>query len=130
MAHSFQGAVIGLISLAAYLLGRHDAGQELGQTMAFAVLAFAQLFHVRNLHSNRLSSFRTNIFKNKALIGGIVISAGMMLAILLFPPFMKAFKLVEMDTIHWLYVLGLSLVPIVVVELFKLFKINSFKEEY
>lgn len=127
---AYQGATIGLISLAAYLLGRHDGGQALGQTMAFAVLAFAQLFHVRNLHSNRLSSFRTNIFRNKALIGAIIISAGMMLAILLFPPFMKAFKLVEMDTVHWMYVLGLSLVPIVVVELFKLFKINSFKEEY
>ena len=127
---AYQGIVIGLISLAAYLLGRHDGGQALGQTMAFAVLAFAQLFHVRNLHSNRLSSFRTNIFRNKALIGAIIISAGMMLAILLFPPFMKAFKLVEMDTVHWMYVLGLSLVPIVVVELFKLFKINSFKEEY
>lgn len=127
---AYQGATIGLISLVAYLLGRHDGGQQLGQTMAFAVLAFAQLFHVRNLHSNRVSSFRTNIFKNKALIGGIVISAAMMLVILLFPPFMKAFKLVEMDTIHWMYVLGLSLVPIVIVELFKLFKINSFKEEY
>lgn len=127
---AYQGVVIGLISLAAYLLGRHDGGQALGQTMAFAVLAFAQLFHVRNLHSNRLSSFRTNIFRNKALIGAIIISAGMMLAILLFPPFMKAFKLVEMDTVHWMYVLGLSLVPIVVVELFKLFGINSFKEEY
>lgn len=127
---AYQGAIIGLISLVAYLLGRHDGGQQLGQTMAFAVLAFAQLFHVRNLHSNRISSFRTSIFKNKALIGGIVISAAMMLVILLFPPFMKAFKLVEMDTIHWMYVLGLSLVPIVIVELFKLFKINSFKEEY
>ncbi len=127
---AYQGAVIGLISLVAYLLGRHDGGQALGQTMAFAVLAFAQLFHVRNLHSNRVSSFKTSIFKNKALIGAIFISAVMMLAILLFPPFMKAFKLVEMDAIHWMYVLGLSLMPIVVVELFKLFKINSFKDEY
>ncbi len=127
---AYQGVTIGLISLAAYLLGRYDGGQQLGQTMAFAVLAFAQLFHVRNLHSNRLSSFRTSIFKNKALIAAVIISAGMMLAILLFPPFMKAFKLVEMDTIHWMYVLGLSLVPIVVVELFKLFKINSFKDEF
>ncbi len=127
---AYQGATIGLISLVAYLMGRHDGGQQLGQTMAFAVLAFAQLFHVRNLHSNRISSFRTNIFKNKALIGGIIISAGMMLAILLFPPFMKAFKLVEMDAVHWMYVLGLSLVPIVVVEVFKLIKINSFKEEF
>ena len=98
--------------------------------MAFAVLAFAQLFHVRNLHSIRRSSFRTNIFKNKALIGGIIVSAVMMLAVLLFPPFMKAFKLTAMDSIHWIYVLGLSLVPIVVVELFKLFKINSFKNEF
>ena len=127
---AYQGATIGLISLVAYLLGRHDGGQQLGQTMAFAVLAFAQLFHVRNLHSNRKSSFKTSIFKNKALIGGIVISAAMMLVILLYPPFMKAFRLVEMDNIHWLYVLGLSVVPIVVVELFKLVGINSFKDEY
>ena len=39
----YQGVTIGLISLVAYLLGRHDGGQELGQTMAFAVLAFSQL---------------------------------------------------------------------------------------
>lgn len=127
---AYQGITIGLISLAAYLLGYHDGGQTLGQTMAFAVLAFAQLFHVRNLHSIRRSSFRTNIFKNKALIGGIIVSAVMMLAVLLFPPFMKAFKLTAMDSIHWIYVLGLSLVPIVIVELFKLFKINSFKDEF
>ena len=126
---AYQGFTIGMISLVAYLLGRHDGGQQLGQTMAFAVLAFAQLFHVRNLHSNRRSSFRTSLFKNKALVGAIIISAAMMLVILLFPPFMKAFKLVEMDRIHWLYVFGLSIVPIVIVELFKLFKINSFKGE-
>lgn len=126
----YQGATIGIISLLAYLLGRHDGGQELGQTMAFAVLAFSQLFHVRNLHSNRLSSFRTSIFKNKALIAGIFVSAAMMLVILIYPPFMRAFKLVEMDTAHWLYVLGLSITPVIVVELFKLFKINSFKDEY
>ena len=126
----YQGITIGSISLIAYLLGHHDGGQVLGQTMAFAVLAFAQLFHVRNLHSIRRSSFKTNIFKNKALIGGILVSAAMMLVILLFPPFMKAFKLTAMDSIHWFYVLGLSLVPIFVVELFKLFKINSFRDEY
>ena len=126
----YQGATIGIISLLAYLLGRHDGGQELGQTMAFAVLAFSQLFHVRNLHSNRLSSFRTSIFKNKALMAGIFVSAAMMLVILIYPPFMRAFKLVEMDTAHWLYVLGLSITPVIVVELFKLFKINSFKDEY
>ena len=127
---AYQGVIIGLISLVAYLLGFHDGGQVLGQTMAFAVLAFAQLFHVRNLHSIRRSSFRTNIFKNKALIVGIMASAGMMFSVLLFPPFMKAFKLTAMDSIHWIYVLGLSLVPIVVVELFKLFNINSFKNEF
>jgi len=65
VAHFLSGTTIGLISLAAYMIGYADGGQPLGQTMAFAVLGFSQLFHVRNLHSNRRSSFRTGLLANK-----------------------------------------------------------------
>ena len=47
----------------------------------------------------------------------------MMLAVY-FPPFMKAFKLTTMDSVHWIYVLGLSLVPIVIV-IIQTVQINS-----
>lgn len=127
---AYQGATIGLISLAAYLLGLRDGGQPLGQTMAFAVLGFSQLFHVRNLHSNKRSSFRTSLRGNPALLGAILLSGLFMLAVLLIPPVMPLFGVTVMDPVHWLCVGLLSLVPIVVVELMKLFGINHSKDEY
>lgn len=126
----YQGMTFGLISLAAYLIGFKDGGQPLGQTMAFAVLGFAELIHVRNLHSNKISCFKISLFANKALIGAVVLSAAFMVLILLIPPLMNVFGIVAMDKIHWMYVLLLSLTPIVVVELMKLFKINNSKDEY
>lgn len=133
----YQGATIGLISLAAYVIGRNDgiqAGLEdpgaLGRTMAFAVLGFSQLLHVRNLHSNRRSSFRTSLWSNKSLLGAITLSALLLLAVLLIPGMMHLFGVVAMDNAHWLYVAGLSLVPILVVELVKLMRLNHTKDEY
>lgn len=126
----YQGMTIGLISLAAYQIGFNDGGQLLGQTMAFAVLGFAELLHVRNLHSNRLSSFRTSILSNVMLLGAILISGAMMAAILLIPGLMEMFDIVAMDAIHWIYVAILSAVPIVVVEFVKLIKLNQTKDEY
>jgi P-type Ca2+ transporter type 2C len=127
---SYQGVTIGLISLAAYLVGYRDGGNALGQTMAFAVLGFSQLFHVRNLHSNIHSSFRTGLLNNKALLGAILVSALLLMAVLVVPGMMKVFGTVYMDTVHWLITAGLSLVPILVVELVKWMKFNHSKDEF
>ena len=127
---SYQGATIGLISLAAYMVGYRDGGNALGQTMAFAVLGFSQLFHVRNLHSNIHSSFRSGLLRNKSLLGAIMVSSALLLAVLIVPGMMKVFGTVSMDTVHWLITAGLSLVPILVVELMKWMKINHSKDEF
>ncbi len=125
----YQGIMIGTLPLVAYLIGLRDGGIQLGQTMAFATLAFAQLVHVRNLHSNVLSSFFINPLKNKLLIGAIFISALLAMAVILLPGVREAFNFVGMDRKHWLLVLGLSLAPILIVDLFKLLKINGTKKE-
>lgn len=121
----YQGIMIGSIPLVAFLIGLRDGGETLGQTMAFASLVFAQLIHVRNLHSNTRSSFAVNPLKNIPLIGAIFVSAALMLIVLLVAPIRETFGLVTMDSAHWWLVIGLSLIPIVVVDLFKLFKING-----
>ena len=126
----YQGTTIGLISLAAYLIGFNDGGKQLGQTMAFAVLAFSQLLHVRNLHSNKRSSFRTSPMSNKMLVLAILVSAALMLVVLFVPALRDIFKVAGMDESHWLYVIGLSFVPIVVVEAVKLLGINHTRDEY
>ncbi|MDD4227393.1 MAG: calcium-translocating P-type ATPase, PMCA-type [Mariniphaga sp.] len=124
----YQGIMIGAIPLAAYIIGLRDGGEILGRTMAFSSLIFAQLVHVRNLHSANRSSFTTSPLKNKPLIGAIFVSAALALLVLLVPSVREAFSLTAMDRQHWTLVLLMSLIPIVVVELFKLLKINDIKD--
>jgi len=125
----YQGIMIGAIPLVAFLIGLYEKDLVLGQTMAFATLMFAQLVHVRNLHSNTRSSLAISPFRNKPLIGAIFASAGLALMVLLVPPVRDAFSLTAMDRNHWLAVILMSLVPILVVDLFKLFRINTTRDE-
>ncbi len=125
----YQGIMIGAIPLAAFIIGLREQGVVLGQTMAFATLMFAQLAHVRNLHSNTRSSLAISPFKNMPLIGAIFASAGLALIVLLIPPVRDAFSLTALDGKHWLAVALMSLIPIVVVDIFKLFRINTTRDE-
>jgi Ca2+-transporting ATPase len=125
----YQGLMIGSIPLAAFIIGLKDGGIILGQTMAFATLIFAQLVHVRNLHSNTRSSMAISPLKNKPLIGAILASAGLALIVLLIPTVREAFRLTEMDGKHWIIVVLMSLIPILVVDIFKLFRINTTRDE-
>jgi Ca2+-transporting ATPase len=125
----YQGLMIGSIPLAAYIIGLRDGGETLGRTMAFSSLIFAQLVHIRNLHSNTRSSFAINPLQNKPLIGAIIVSALLALVVLLIPSLNEAFSLSMMDGKHWLIVILMSLIPLVIVDLFKLFKINGAKSD-
>jgi len=125
----YQGAMLGGIPLIAFIMGLREQGIMLGQTMAFATLMFVELVHVRNMHSNTRLSITTDPLLNKPLIGAILTSAGLALIVLLVPPIREAFKLTALDGKHWLIVASLSLIPIVVVDLFKLLKINTTRDE-
>ncbi len=125
----YQGAMLGGIPLVAFIMGLREQGLVLGQTMAFATLMFVELVHVRNMHSNTRLSISTNPLLNKPLIAAILTSAGLALVVLLVPPIREAFRLTALDGKHWLIVAGLSLIPIVVVDLFKLLRINTTRDE-
>jgi len=125
----YQGIMIGSIPLAAFIIGLRDGGEPLGQTMAFATLMFAQLMHVRNLHSNTRFSLAISPLRNKPLIGAIMASIGLALMVLLIPPVSNAFRLTVMDTRHWILVVLMSFIPIIIVDLFKLLKINCTRDE-
>ncbi len=126
---SYQGVMMGVITLAAFVIGKRmglemsagDAAfaESLGQTMAFASLIAAKLVHAGNLHSNTESRFRFNPLANKPLIFAIGASLLFSLAVLLVPAFADAFSFAGMGTAQWLTVAGLALVPLVVVEIFK-----------
>lgn len=125
----YQGIMVGALTLIAYLYGSGElftevGTHEMGQTMAFSVLAFSQLVHAYNIHSPRRTVFAT-FFKNKWLVLATIANLLMMLAVLFIPFLSDIFKLVPLDFNHWLVVIGLSLVPLPLVELMKLFGLNG-----
>ncbi len=124
---SYQGLLISVLTIIAFLYGSNpDNGGslELGRSMAFCVLAFSQLAHSFNIHSTK-RSILGSFFINKALIGATLINVTMMLAVIFIPGVNTLFKVVPIDLQHWEVVIGLSLTPILVVELMKLFKLNG-----
>ncbi len=131
---SYQGVMMGTITLVAFIIGKNmgmemygnaGAAESLGQTMAFASLIAAKLVHAGNLHSNTESRFKFNPLENKPLIFAIGASLVFSLAVLLVPSFAEAFSFSSMGRDQWLTVAGLALVPLVVVELFKAFRWNG-----
>ena len=131
---SYQGVMMGAITLVAFLLGKQmgmeiygngEDAESLGQTMAFASLIAAKLVHAGNLHCNTESRFKFNPLSNKALIFAIFISLVFSLSVLLIPSLADAFSFSTMGRDQWLTVIGLALVPLVVVELFKALKWNG-----
>ncbi len=131
----YQGIMIGTITLIAYCIGLATPNQtehmrlEIAQTMAFTVLAFSQLVHVFNIRDNKLSIFKTGIFDNKKLILATIASAIMMFIILFVPALRNIFSIVELPIENVLEVILLVFSPILIVEIFKLLKINTSKDE-
>lgn len=144
----YQGIMIGLITLAAFLIGLstpeaelptvyHDGvllsaeevRVEIGQTMAFTVLALSELVHVFNIRNNKKSIFKTNPFNNKMLLLAILVSASLMFVILLVPGLRNIFSIPVLPLTNILEIIGLVVLPLVIVEIFKLFKINTSKDE-
>ena len=131
----YQGTMIGLLTLAAFIIGLATPGVEdqhlkiqIGQTMAFFVLALSELVHVFNVRDNKNSLFKTKVFNNSKLILAVLGSAALMLVIMFVPALRNIFNIVLLPTQNILEVVLLVFAPIVIVEIFKLFKING-KEE-
>ena len=122
---SYQGLMVTAITLTAFIIGKNQGGEALGQTMAFASLIMAKLVHAGNLHSNTESRFKFNILNNKPLIFALLMSLVLTLAVLLIAPLMTAFEFTSMTLNQWGIIVLLALVPLVVVELFKALKWNG-----
>ena len=137
----YQGLMIGLLTLAAYLIGLGTTNKaidgltleqtkiEVGQTMAFIVLAFSELIHVFNIRDNKNSIFKTGILGNGVLILAILASALLMVVILFIPQLRTIFSIPILPSDNIIETIVLVLSTIVIVEIMKLFKVNTTRDE-
>lgn len=119
-----EGLLIGALAFLAYTIGRvwydtNPLDPVIGRTMAFAVLSFSQLVHSFNMRSEH-SIFKIGFFTNKRLVFACAICALMMVSVIAFPPLTVMFRTTALSFVQWLLVIGLSLFPLIAVELEKL----------
>ena len=135
---AYQGIMIGILSLAAFIIGistknvpviegltEEQVKIEIGQTMTFIVLAFSELIHVFNIRNNKESIFKTGIGGNKQLFGAIGISSLLMIVILAVPALRAIFSIPLLPVQNIIETILLVIAPIIIVEIFKLLKING-----
>ncbi len=119
-----EGTMIGMLTLVTFYVGNNWYGLEVGRTMAFLALAMLELVHSFNVKSEK-SIFKTGLFENKYLIGSFILGTLLQVIVVVVPTFANIFGLVALNTTQWIYTLGISILPIIIVEAQK--KLNDIK---
>ena len=124
---AWQGTMVGLLTLAAYLLGEYvvldAAGTGAGaNTMAFATLTLCQLFHAFDVRSEERSLRHIGVFSNPAMNRAFAVGLVMQLSVLCLPALEVIFHTVPLTPGQWAAVLGLALTPVAVCEIVKAVK--------
>ncbi|MGC6767345.1 cation-translocating P-type ATPase [Enterococcus sp. LJL51] len=104
-----------------------SASHEVGQTVAFLVLAYSSILHVFNVRSTK-SIFQVKLSSNKSLFEMAVLAIVITTVIALLPITQELFYLVPIGLTHWVLVAALSIVPIFVNEMIK-FHFSTEEEE-
>ena len=115
-----QGVFVAAMTICAYWIGAGMGGHAAGQTMAFCVLAFSQMLRAFNQRSNTEPIWVRAEGVNPWLIVSFAASALLMAGILGLPALRETFQLTVLTGSQWLIAVGLALLSIVQVELFKL----------
>jgi Ca2+-transporting ATPase len=112
------GLLIGGLSIAsqAWAYGR---GAEHWQTVVFTVLTVSQLFHSLAVRSERASLFTLGLASNLPLLGAVLLTVGLQLAVIYVPALNPIFKTQPLPLFDLAVCFGLSSLVWVAVELEK-----------
>ena len=113
-----EGIMIGSLTLFAFSLGNKYYGVEVGRTMAFVSLGLLELVHSFNIKTEE-SIFRTGILENKYLIGSFFAGTLLQIIVVIIPYLANIFKLVSLNKTQWFYTIGISFLPIIIIEIQK-----------
>ncbi len=115
---TFIGGVIGVTSLAAYILGIRFYGQETAMTLTYATLVIGQLFNAYNARSTTESAFMKP-FENAYLVGAIILSFTIAVATIHIPFLQEYLETTPLHTNQWILAIGLGSITLIAEEIRK-----------
>ncbi len=118
----YVGSIMAVGAVVAFLWSMKRGGWDFGQKIDFssalyikstaatyAVLSMTQMANLLQSRSEKLSVFAIGFFKNKYVIGAILISVGMLFSFLHVPFFQRYLHMAPIDGWDWLVVAGATL---------------------
>lgn len=115
-----HGINIAIFTIIAFYIGL-KTNNETASTMAFSTLCLARLWHSFNSRS-RKSIIKQGLFSNKYIIYAILIGFILLVSVLLLPPLQNLFDVEPLSTTNLLFVLVLSLIPTIIIQVTRIIK--------
>ena len=119
-----EGTMIGILTLLSFTIGNKLYGLQTGRAMAFVSLSMIELVHSFNIKSEE-SIFKIGIMKNPYLIGSFILGAILQIGVVSIASVAEIFECVPLNFVQWLTVCGISICPIIIMEMQK--KINEIR---
>ncbi|NLX91698.1 MAG: cation-translocating P-type ATPase [Firmicutes bacterium] len=114
-----EGVLIAIGTMTAFHLGLGTGDAFLASTMAFATLSLSRLIHGFNSRSKE-SIFKIGIFSNLFLWAAVLIGYLLLRTVLTYPPLRHLFEAAPLTTDQHIAIFALSLMPLFVIQLYKL----------
>jgi Ca2+-transporting ATPase len=129
---AWQGLLITAGALAAFLLANYwlgynwnaagatgEANLDAARTILFSTMVLAQILHSFNMRSEKRSLFLSPPWENRFLLGSVLLSVGLQLAVLYLPFLQKAFKTSGPTGEAWLLILLCACIPVLIIDRLK-----------
>ena len=117
-----EGLCIGIMTMAAFLIGYRGQDAVLASTMAFGTLCMSRLVHGFNCKDDKPVIFSKRFFNNKYLIGAFVLGTVLITGVLTIPGLHAMFKVVTLNMTQLMTVYGLAFLNLPVIQGLKYLK--------
>ena len=94
---------------------------EVGVTMCFVIIGWSSVINIFNIRSRTQSIFQVGVRSNMQLFFALCFSLAILTLMPIVPAFMTIFHCVPLAYEHWILMICLSVAPLVVVEIQKIF---------
>ncbi|EHI98990.1 ATPase, P-type (transporting), HAD superfamily, subfamily IC [Clostridium sp. DL-VIII] len=121
-----EGFLIAVVTMSAFHIGLYTGGTEVASTMAFGTLCLSRLLHGFNCRSKE-SIFKIGLFTNKTIWFSVIIGCLLLLVVLSFKQLSDIFEVSTLSSGQFSYIYGLSVIPLIVVQAYKLLFVKTHK---
>jgi len=121
-----HGLIIALVTLVGFAYIHHNRDENLDEarTIAFCILTFTQLFYAVACRSQRYTLPQLGFFSSRALIIALGLSGLLQIAAVLVPGLNRVMRATPLTGRDLLTIVGLALIPVTIVEGWKLLRIH------